>query len=324
MKFTKKTADQLGVVKLPSSNNVVMFNCIRLTIAVVSVTTVIYSYVRHERLKEQLSSLQNQLTREEMIASSLYRDLNSDVDTTREHQKTAQENSCKALNAKVCSDANRYNNKAQKAIKSYNITFRKLQEELPAYKKRYDKCSTLEKKIRQIQKELNLDEESFSEVTINNYSKLELKVNLISKKDTMVKLKVQKAQKYADALYDEYYRLMLLIVTGECGDTYYPSTDQYYVMNVIENRVKSKYYPDTVREVIFQPGQYQPTWDGSWSKTPNNRTKKNVKKYLRGKIETDMPENVVYQAMFTQGDYVWRHVSNPVDSGHWYCVQATK
>ena len=32
------------------------------------------------------------------------------------------------------------------------------------------------------------------------------------------------------------------------------------VGSVVLNRVESEYYPDTIREVIYQPGQYAPTW----------------------------------------------------------------
>ncbi|WP_350342831.1 cell wall hydrolase [Proteinivorax tanatarense] len=35
------------------------------------------------------------------------------------------------------------------------------------------------------------------------------------------------------------------------------------VVNVILNRVDSENYPGTVEEVIFQRGQFNPTWDGS-------------------------------------------------------------
>lgn len=115
---------------------------------------------------------------------------------------------------------------------------------------------------------------------------------------------------------------MLKLVTGEAGDYYYPDLDQFCVMNVAENRVKSEYFPDTIKEVVFQPGQYQPTWDGSWSKKSDERTKRNVEKYLRGEVETGMPDNVVFQAMFKQGDNVWKHITNEVDVGHYYCAKS--
>ncbi|QNO16027.1 cell wall hydrolase [Alkalicella caledoniensis] len=42
-----------------------------------------------------------------------------------------------------------------------------------------------------------------------------------------------------------------------------PLLGQIAVVNVILNRVKSPWYPDNVREVVYQEGQFNPTWDGS-------------------------------------------------------------
>ena len=76
------------------------------------------------------------------------------------------------------------------------------------------------------------------------------------------------------------------------------------VGSVVLNRVESEYYPDTIREVIYQPGQYAPTWDGSINKTPDARTVANARYLLEhGSI---CPENVVGQNSIVTGSGVYR------------------
>ena len=57
--------------------------------------------------------------------------------------------------------------------------------------------------------------------------------------------------------------LLSRLIYAEAGCTWIPDWVQQMVGSVVLNRVESEYYPDTIREVIYQPGQYAPTWDGS-------------------------------------------------------------
>lgn len=56
-------------------------------------------------------------------------------------------------------------------------------------------------------------------------------------------------------------RLLKRIVMAEAVGE--PMEGQIAVANVVLNRVKSPWYPNTIEEVIFQHGQFNPTWDGS-------------------------------------------------------------
>lgn len=55
------------------------------------------------------------------------------------------------------------------------------------------------------------------------------------------------------------------------------------VMQVVRNRVRSNEFPNTVREVIYQPNQFSPILDGRWDKvTPTDecyRIAKNLDSY---------------------------------------------
>ena len=258
-----------------------------------------------DKLKTDLISLQTQLTREETAASNVYDKLQKNLDDAEIAQGEVEEDSKSALKSIVCSDANRYNNKAQKALKKYEKYYDNANEYLKEYKIRYEEVKDLVKRINQIQEKLKMDKGSFTKTTLNDYKKESRKFATLKEKDATVKKKAQEAQDFADKLYNAYIYIMERIVAGECGSTYCPDSDQFYVMKVIENRIKNPKFPNTLEGVVFQPGQYQPTWDGNWYKKADKRTKENVRKYLRGEVDTGMPDNVVYQAVFKQGDYVW-------------------
>lgn len=96
------------------------------------------------------------------------------------------------------------------------------------------------------------------------------------------------------------------LCNGEAGDQ--NDECQQAVIWVVLNRVKSKYFPDTVEGVVFAHMQYACTWDGNYNKKPSERVKKNVQAVLSGKSCIKVPENVVYQAQFEQGSGLWRQI----------------
>lgn len=65
-----------------------------------------------------------------------------------------------------------------------------------------------------------------------------------------------------DEFYDEddlYW--MSRIITWESGNQ--PVAGQIAVGNVVLNRVESQRFPDSIKEVIFQPGQFSPAMNGA-------------------------------------------------------------
>ena len=88
-----------------------------------------------------------------------------------------------------------------------------------------------------------------------------------------------------------------------CSDTW-----QCYVACVALNRVKSKSFPNSLKEVIFQKGQYASVIDGNFKRTPNKRAYSNALKVLKG--YRPLPENVIYQAEFKQGKGVFEKIGN--------------
>lgn len=137
--------------------------------------------------------------------------------------------------------------------------------------------------------------------------------------NTTVKLSVKSAKVKEEPQYtkDELYLLSHLI-QGEAGSDFITDEHQQLVGRVVVNRVKSDKYPDTLKEVIYQKGQYQCTTNGQFDKNPSKRAIKNAKLVLEGKV--DCPENVIYQAEFKQGSGVYKKIETII-STTFFCYE---
>lgn len=95
---------------------------------------------------------------------------------------------------------------------------------------------------------------------------------------------------------DDLYVLSHIISAEARGES---DECQLAVGSVVLNRVASKDFPNTIYGVVFQKGQYSPTWNGSYYNEPTERAVKNAKYLLEnGSV---LPSGVVYQAQFVQG-----------------------
>lgn len=84
---------------------------------------------------------------------------------------------------------------------------------------------------------------------------------------------------------------------------------QLLVGQVVLNRVADDRFPDTIRDVIYQKGQYAPVKNGSIHNEPTERALRNAKKLLSGYRACG--EKVVWQAEFKQGK-VYKKISEKV------------
>lgn len=92
---------------------------------------------------------------------------------------------------------------------------------------------------------------------------------------------------------DEDLDLLARIINAEAGCSWIPDWVQRMVGSVVLNRVNSEYFPNTIREVIYQPGQYGPVYNGSIHMTPSDRVVENARYLLEnGSI---CPPNVTGQ-----------------------------
>lgn len=111
-----------------------------------------------------------------------------------------------------------------------------------------------------------------------------------------------------EAINEEDLELLAHLIFAEAGSDWIEDETLYYVGSVVLNRVNSDLFPDTIYEVIYQRGQYACTWDGNIEKTPTDRCYVIAEDLLRnGSV---LPEEVVFQAEFTQGSGVYAYQDN--------------
>ena len=111
--------------------------------------------------------------------------------------------------------------------------------------------------------------------------------------------------------------LLSRIIYAEAGSSWIPDWVQRMVGSVVLNRVESSRYPNTIRAVIYQPGQYSPTWNGAINKTPDARTIANAKYLLEnGSI---CPANVLGQSSAIQGKIYKSYYDPILKSTEYFC-----
>ncbi|MEG1563854.1 MAG: cell wall hydrolase [Bacteroides sp.] len=114
----------------------------------------------------------------------------------------------------------------------------------------------------------------------------------------------QTAPELAVAKYtEEELTLLSKIIQAEAGSSWLSLEWKMCVGNVVINRVSSPKFPDTIKKVLEQPGQYY----GKNSKyfnniVPSEKSVEAAKRLLEG--ERLLPESVVFQANFVQGSGV--------------------
>ena len=107
-----------------------------------------------------------------------------------------------------------------------------------------------------------------------------------------------------DFTFDNLY-LLAKIVEVEAGSTWITDEHKQLVASVVVNRVNSSRFPNTIRDVIYAPGQYSLVGTEYFENlVPTYISVLNAAHVLaRGSIA---PENVVFQANFPQGTGVYK------------------
>lgn len=105
------------------------------------------------------------------------------------------------------------------------------------------------------------------------------------------------------AYSDEDLDLLARIINAEAGCDWIPDWVQRMVGSVVINRVNSQYFPNTIREVIYQPGQYGPVYNGMINYTPSKRVIENARYVLEN--GSTCPANVTGQNGVVSGSGVY-------------------
>lgn len=99
-------------------------------------------------------------------------------------------------------------------------------------------------------------------------------------------------------------RILERIVEAESGDQ--TIKGRQMVANVILNRMKSKKFPNSVREIVFAGRQFSPVSNGSYYRVKvSSQTKKAVEKALKEKDNTNGALYFMYRAGSDSSNVSW-------------------
>lgn len=127
----------------------------------------------------------------------------------------------------------------------------------------------------------------------------------------MIIVLARKTFAYTD---DDLY-VLSHIISAEAGNC---SEDMMLsVGSVVLNRVADDRFPDTISEVVFQEGQYSPTWDGAYYNEPTEAAQKVAKRLLEEGSAIDA--SVVWQAEFPQGNGIYDTIESPFGTTMYFC-----
>ena len=130
---------------------------------------------------------------------------------------------------------------------------------------------------------------------LGSYQETEEKIQIREDQEEAAQLQ---AQAQANRTWtDEDLYILAHVICGEaqgCSDE-----EQRYVGSVVLNRVNHGAFPNTIKDVVFQKGQYACTRDGNYYREPTAANWANARWLLEnGSV---LPGNVVYQARGAQG-----------------------
>lgn len=132
----------------------------------------------------------------------------------------------------------------------------------------------------------------------------------VEKKVNILKILLERWQQEQDDI-----KLLAEVIYHENWYTDKERKAAYYTGAVVMNRVKSKNWPNTVKEVVYQKRQYAVVPKLFTEKIPDECYQMAKDIYRNG--TPDVPANVVYQATFIQGSGDW---IDPINGEH-FCYE---
>ena len=159
----------------------------------------------------------------------------------------------------------------------------------------------------------------------NKHHQTKVVTKVITKVETSVIEKevptevIVEVEKNTNYTYDELY-CMAVVIYNEAGSNSCTDEMQELVGYVVLNRVNDPRYPNTIREVLTQKGQYEGIWNNGvhFAKRGNSeietkaleRAWTSAKKVLENRDNIPIPENVIFQAQFNQGKGLYKQIGN--------------
>lgn len=140
----------------------------------------------------------------------------------------------------------------------------------------------------------------------------------VSAKQRPLKEKLEKASEWIFKAMKEFefvqeeVSLLAEVIYHENWHTDKEKRAAYLTGAVVLNRRNSPKYPNTVKGVLYEKGQYSTTYKFFTKELPDEVYVMARQIYYHG--TPDVPENVVYQAQFKQGSGKY-----DIINGEWFC-----
>lgn len=133
------------------------------------------------------------------------------------------------------------------------------------------------------------------------------------------KLEEERAQEAEKPSYSEEDLLLVAkIIQAEAGSSWLSDEHQLLVGNVLLNRVASPEFPNTIKDCLYQKGQYYPESSTYFKNiVPSERAMKNARRLMDG--ERFCPADVVFQANFKQGGGVYKAIPDKYLKTTYFC-----
>lgn len=136
--------------------------------------------------------------------------------------------------------------------------------------------------------ESDIEQNNTTDVIVQEFEKQEEQVNSYTVNPTVETVSVS-INETVDLWSD--YELLAHLIFAEAGGC--TQDEMLWTGQVVLNRVDSQYFPNSIREVIFQTGQYSTTWDGRIYLEPSQECYDAAQLLMDG--NRYIPSNVLFQ-----------------------------
>lgn len=107
----------------------------------------------------------------------------------------------------------------------------------------------------------------------------------------------------ASADFKEDLYVLSHVINGEAQG--YSNELKFGVGSVVLNRVNDDRFPNTIPEVVFQPGQYACTWDGNYDRPVEDSSA--IVALILLIFGSRYPPDIIWQGNVPQGSYIYKN-----------------
>lgn len=154
-----------------------------------------------------------------------------------------------------------------------------------------------------------ITEYTYSLANLNNYQTVVYnEVNIVQAREEVLSEKIEEIQE--TIANEKEVDLLARVIYNECGIL---GHDAMYLCGcVVLNRINSSKFPNTLQGVVYQKHngtyQYQIVTNGMINNAPTDEAKQIARELLKN--GSTIPSDVVFQAQFKQGSYVYQRIGN--------------